>query len=282
MKKHQDIRKFVQDANITLYTDHAKTYDDQPHFKPENQEKVRALLEEYSKRTGGKRLLDLGCGTGFILELAQPYFEEIWGVDITPEMLKVAEEKFKAKGYKNIHLKLGSTDELSFKDNSFDCVTAYSFLHHIPTLEPTLKEAYRVLKKDGIFYADLDPNFYFWEAIKKAAKEENVSDLLKIDIKAICDMTSGYQKIEDIDMDALRGAEYIESSQGGFKEEKIKQTFAKIGFQNTAIDFHWFWQEGKVIKDLSTKEALYFENHLKLGLPVTRPWFKYFKTEAVK
>lgn len=282
MKPQNNIRKLVQDANITLYTKHAKTYDAQPHFKAENQEKVRALLQDYAEKTGGKRLLDLGCGTGFIMELAQPYFKEIIGVDITPKMLEIAEKKFKKNNYTNLHLQLESTDKLPFDDNSFDMVTAYSFMHHLTTPVPTLKEAYRVLRKGGIFYADLDPNFYFWETIKKSADAKNVSDLLKLDIEAICDMTSGYQENKDIDMDALRGAEYVESTQGGFKEEDMIKALKKAGFTQNTIDFHWFWQEGKVIRDLSPKEALYFENHLKLGLPITRAWFKYFKTEAVK
>lgn len=275
-------RKLVQDANIALHTQMAEGYDNQPHFKPENQARVQAQLREYAKQTGGKRLLDLGCGTGFIMELAQPYFEEIWGVDITPKMLEIAEKKFKKKGYKNLHLKLESTDQLSFDNASFDMVTAYSFLHHLTTPVPTLREAYRVLKKGGIFYADLDPNFYFWEAIKKAAQTKNVSDLLQIDIDAICDMTSGYKSMKAVQPSAVRGAEYIEATQGGFKEEEIMQALKKAGFSQNKIDFHWFWQEGKVIRELSSKEALYFENHLKLGLPITRPWFKYFKTEAVK
>jgi ubiquinone/menaquinone biosynthesis C-methylase UbiE len=280
--KKTNLRKFAQDANIALHTQLAEAYDDQPHFKPENQERVKALLKEYAKKTGGKRLLDLGCGTGFIMELAQPYFDEIMGVDITPKMLEIAENKFKKKGYTNLHLQLESTDKLPFDDNSFDMVTAYSFMHHLTTPIPTFKEAYRVLKKGGIFYADLDPNFYFWEAIKKSADAKNVSDLLKVDIEAICDMTSGYKEMKKIEADAVRGAEYIEATKGGYKEEEIVKALEKVGFSRSEIDFHWFWQESKVIKDLSPKEALYFENHLKLGLPITRPWFKYFKTEAVK
>lgn len=277
-----NLRKFAQDANIAMHTQMAEDYDKQPHFKPENQERVKALLKEYAKKTGGKRLLDLGCGTGFIMELAQPYFKEIIGIDITPKMLEIAEKKFKKKGYTNLHLQLESTDKLPFADNSFDMVTAYSFLHHLTTPVPTLKEVYRVLKKGGIFYADLDPNFYFWDAIKKSADAKNVSDILRADIEVICDMTSGYKKIKPIESSLICGAEYIEAVEGGYKEEDIMKIIKKVGFIKGDVEFHWFWQEGKVIKDLSPEEALYFENHLKLGLPVTRPWFKYFKTEAVK
>jgi len=277
-----NIRKFVQEANIALHSQLAEKYDEQPHFKPENQKLVQNILKGISEQTQKGKLLDLGCGTGFVLELAHSYFDELYGVDITPKMLEIAEKKFSQKGYKNIFLKQESTDKMSLPDNYFDCATAYSYLHHLPSPLPTLREAYRTLKKGGIFYADLDPNFYFWQAVKDSAKTKNVSELLKKDILSICDMTSGYKGIKSVKADAVRGAEYIESSKGGFKEESFIKAFQKAGFKDVKIEYHWFWEEAKVIRELSVKDARYFEEHLRLGLPVTRSFFKYMRTIARK
>ena len=157
--------KIVQKANIEYHTKLADIYDkSQSHFKTENQKQVRKLIKIYSRRTGGKRLLDLGCGTGFILSLAQPYFKELYGVDITPAMLDLAKSKFKSA--KKIKLIKASSEHLPFENSFFDVITGYSFLHHLPSLVPALKEAFRVLKRGGIFYSDLDPNYYFWRSIK--------------------------------------------------------------------------------------------------------------------
>jgi len=279
-----DQTKDVEEANIRYHTTLAKEYDrTQPHFKPENQKQVETILKELSERTGGKSLLDLGCGTGFILFLAHPYFQELHGVDITPAMMEQANLKFKQANIKNVKLCQASTDSLPFSDFYFDVITGYSFLHHLPILLPTLSESYRVLRKGGVFFSDLDPNFYFWDAIKKVAKEKDVSDLLKIDINSICNMLQEVQALsQDLDVDTIRKAEYIEGYEGGFKEETMKQMFFKAGFREVNLEYHWFWQEGRVIADLSVDSARYLERHLQLALPLTKNLFKYIRILAIK
>ena len=277
-------KKVVEKANVVYHTTLANNYEKtQPHFRKENKKQVREILKTYSKRTAAEKVLDLGCGTGFILSLAQPYFKKLYGVDITPAMLKIASKKFKKEKIENIQLIKTSTEKLPFNDSFFDVITAYSFLHHLDSVTPTIKEAYRTLKKGGIFYSDLDPNYYFWDAVKKSSIENNVSDLLKKDIRSICNMTDGVKEIaEGLDEGTIKNAEYIESNKGGFKAEVLKNIFYKIGFKQVNITYHWFWQEGKVITDISLKNAIYFESHLRKALPITKNLFKYFRIEAIK
>ena len=77
----------VMRANIEVHTRMVDQYNSEPHFRPENQAKVRKVLEELAARVGGGRLLDVGCGTGFMIHLAADLFEEIHGVDVTPAMM---------------------------------------------------------------------------------------------------------------------------------------------------------------------------------------------------
>lgn len=277
---NKDINKA---ANIEYHTKLANNYDrSQPYFKVENQIQVKKFLENYSKKTSGEKLLDLGCGTGFILSLADSYFKELYGIDITPAMLELAEVKFN-KQNNRVKLINSSSEKLPFPTSFFDVLTGYSFLHHLPSVGPTLKEAYRVLKKGGILYTDLDPNYYFWKAIKNVSHESNISDSLKIDIDAILNMANNVQALaKDLELKVIENAEYIESSKGGFKEEYLRKAFKKAGFREFNLKYHWFWQEGKIIKDLSLNNALYFEDHLRLALPITRSLFKYIKIEAIK
>ena len=213
----------VQKANIEYHTKLADTYDkSQPHFRIENQRQIKKLMKKYSQKTSGNRLLDLGCGTGFILFLAAPYFKEIYGVDITPAMLDLATSKLKKQKTAKVNLSLAESEHLPFRNSFFDVITGYSFLHHLPALSPTLKEAYRVLKRGGTFYSDLDPNYYFWQAIKSVAKK-NTSNLLKIDINSICNMTRNVSKMTtNLSQGAVKRAEYIEGFKGGFREENLK------------------------------------------------------------
>lgn len=275
------VKKNVK-ANIDYHTALAKVYDkSQPHFRDENKKRVTALLKSYQKRTHGNRLLDLGCGTGFILKLAEPYFKELYGVDITPAMLEIAKSKFKHND--SVQLIETGTDQIPLPNASVDVITGYSFLHHLANITPTLKEAYRVLRKGGIVYTDLDPNYYFWESIKKISHTKHVSPLLRRDIKSICGMVEGVKELSaHLNAQTIKNAEIIESYEGGFKEEYIRKIFRAIGFKKIVIEYHWFWQEGKVMHEQSPQIASYFENHLLLGLPATRSLFKYFRIEAIK
>ena len=115
------MNKDVLDANIDVHTRMVGRYDaEEPHFRPENQEKVRGRLKALRARVPGGRLLDVGCGTGFIIHLAVGVFEEIHGVDITPAMM--ARVRTDAG---NITLHQSAAESMPLPDASFDAVTAY-------------------------------------------------------------------------------------------------------------------------------------------------------------
>ena len=278
-------KALVQEANIRHHTKVAEIYDQtQPHFRPENVIQVRTRIEKFAKTSGGKRLLDVGCGTGFILSLAHSCFEEVYGIDITPAMLDRAASKLREQKVNNVKLIRASSDKLPFPDLYFDVVTAYGFLHHLPTLLSTFSEVYRVLKDGGVFYADLDPNYYFWESMKSLPSDgRSVSELLETERESICNMVEEVQIVagNDLDSNTIKMAEYLKT-QGGFKEEEVKELLHKAGFKDIYYEYTWYWQQGRVIRDLSLDAALYFENHLRSALPLTRGFFKYVRMDAIK
>jgi ubiquinone/menaquinone biosynthesis C-methylase UbiE len=106
----------------------------------------------------GRRVLDIGCGTGrFLAQLAK--VAKAWGVDASPEMLEVARERARGAG-----LKLGSAEELPFKDGWFERATMWLVAHllHRPR---AFAEAFRVLVPNGRFaVATFDPAYFdeFW------------------------------------------------------------------------------------------------------------------------
>ena len=53
---------------------------------PKTKARVRARLQDLRAEFGG-RLLDIGCGTGFIIDLAADQFDDVRGIDLTPAML---------------------------------------------------------------------------------------------------------------------------------------------------------------------------------------------------
>lgn len=97
----------------------------------------------------GKKILDSGCGTGrlihrLMVEGVQP--ENLIGLDLSEEMLKIAEDK-----YPKVRFISGDAENLPFEDDSFDVVIASFLIVHLADLEKAFQEAYRVLKAGGIF-----------------------------------------------------------------------------------------------------------------------------------
>ena len=239
-------------------------------------------MKRLAKTTGGGRLLDIGCGTGFILSIAAPFFDEVYGIDITPAMLERAREMAGSENIKNIKLVEAQCDNAPFPDAHFDVVSAYGVLHHLPELAPTFKEVRRVLKKKGIFYADEDPNYYFWQSMRSLpAKGTAISDILEAERRSVCEMVGEVQSVvgADLDRQTIRDAEY-QKTRGGMKEERVVQLLKRADFKRIDYEYTWFWQEGRVVRDLSPEDAAYFEDHLRAALPLTRSFFKYVGFEA--
>lgn len=103
-------------------------------------------------------MLDIGCGTGrFLAQLAE--VAKAWGVDASPEMLDVARTRVSGAG-----LKLGSAEELPFKDRWFERATMW-LVAHLLDRPRAFAEAHRVLAPGGRFaVATFDPSYFdeFW------------------------------------------------------------------------------------------------------------------------
>jgi ubiquinone/menaquinone biosynthesis C-methylase UbiE len=99
--------------------------------------------------TGQERVLDIGTATGRTLLAFAPYIAEGVGLDLTPEMLAIADREAKASGVTNVSWQEGDVERLPFADGSFDLVTARICAHHFPKLDRAVQEMARVLKPGG-------------------------------------------------------------------------------------------------------------------------------------
>lgn len=260
-------REEVEQANIELSKQLADKYNEtEPHYKPENKGVVRDKLSQLKEQTQGKELLDMGCGTGFIIDIAKEFFEDINGVDISQEMLdKVNIEHKRGR----VRLFKESTEASGFSFDYFDIVTAYSLLHHLHNIEPTIKEAYRVLKPGGIFWSALDPNYYFREALHSTYPNPNYSEIVRREITKMVNEESNslYQK-----------AEPLKQLLEGFNEEFLRGVFKRVGFSFVDIEYYWFLGEGAY--ELGERGRI--SNYLKEVLPLSRHLFKYLSITARK
>lgn len=92
----------------------------------------------------GKKILDIGVGTGRILNLLFQKNSEVWGIDVSEGMLKIAKDRFP-----QLNILEGDFRDLPFKDEEFDFLISTFVLVHIRELKEAFLEAYRVLKVGG-------------------------------------------------------------------------------------------------------------------------------------
>jgi len=99
----------------------------------------------------GKRILDLGCGTGifsFLLETYGP--EKIIGVDLSGEMLRIAEEKAGEKRSKAVFVSGDAARIGEYFQEPFDFIFSSTTTHYIENLEMLFGNVERCLKHGGV------------------------------------------------------------------------------------------------------------------------------------
>lgn len=100
--------------------------------------------------TADATILELGCGTGSLaLEMA-PHAGHIHGMDISSEMVRIANDKKQAQGVRNVTFHEGTLDgPLPVEAGTLDGAWAYSILHLVPDRRGTLEKLFALLKPGG-------------------------------------------------------------------------------------------------------------------------------------
>jgi ubiquinone/menaquinone biosynthesis C-methylase UbiE len=101
--------------------------------------------------TGQERVVDLGCGAGHTAMNLAPRAATVTAVDVTPEMLAVAEHLAKERGLGNIVFRQADVATLPFADGAFDVAVSRFSAHHFAEPARALLEAARVLAPGGRF-----------------------------------------------------------------------------------------------------------------------------------
>jgi SAM-dependent methyltransferase len=100
----------------------------------------------------GEVVLDLGSGAGFDCFLAASKVGQkgkVIGVDMTPEMLEIANENAKNNKIENVEFRLGEIENLPLSDNSTDVVISNCVINLTADKLKVFQEIYRVLKPGG-------------------------------------------------------------------------------------------------------------------------------------
>jgi ArsR family transcriptional regulator len=124
---------------------------------PEDQ--VEGALLEFVGPSQVSAYLDLGTGTGRILELVAPRASRAVGIDLNGEMLTLARARIERASLAHVQVRRGDLFELPYADDSFELITVHQVLHYLEDPSAAVAEAARVLKPGGrLVIADFAPH----------------------------------------------------------------------------------------------------------------------------
>ncbi len=157
------------------------------------------LIRQHLGDLSGKRVLDVGCGKGRFARIfhEQEPGAEIWGLDISEEMLRFVPE--------GIRTSAGSMTELPFEDGYFDAAYATESLEHAVEIEKAVSEICRVVKLGGRI-AVIDKNAEQWGKMEtpdweKWFTRKELERLLRRDCREVSSRPISYW--EDVKPDGL-------------------------------------------------------------------------------
>ncbi len=119
------------------------------------EEAIRAALSDHPFRS----LLDLGTGTGRMLELFGNEIERGLGLDLSLDMLLLARDRLERAGLRHCSVRQGDISDLPLANASFDVVILHQVLHFLDDAARAIKEAARVLRPGGrLLVVDFAPH----------------------------------------------------------------------------------------------------------------------------
>ncbi|HEX2652843.1 MAG TPA: metalloregulator ArsR/SmtB family transcription factor [Xanthobacteraceae bacterium] len=120
---------------------------------------VEAAIQAALAAPPFQSLLDLGTGTGRILEMFGGQIERGLGIDLSLDMLSIARARLERAGFKHCSVRQGDIYDVAVPRGSFDVVVVHQVLHYLDDGARAIREAARVLKRSGrLLVVDFAPH----------------------------------------------------------------------------------------------------------------------------
>ncbi|MBN1329677.1 MAG: class I SAM-dependent methyltransferase [Candidatus Heimdallarchaeota archaeon] len=118
-------------------------------------------------------IIDIGCGTGLFLGLLtnimnESFFKPIVGIDLSYEMIKIAHTKFP-----EIDFIVADSDNLPFKENSFDRIFSVTHLQNLPAPITTINEMNRIAQRKALVAISILRKTWTQDKLREIVGENN-------------------------------------------------------------------------------------------------------------
>ncbi len=138
---------------------------------------VEAAILEMAGSAQGGLMLDLGTGTGRMIELLANRFEHAIGIDSSREMLAIARSKIDAAGLSNVQVRLRDITDIGDHAGSADLVTIHQVLHYFDDPAAALVPAADCLRPEGaLLVVDFAPHNLEFLRTEQAHRRLGISD----------------------------------------------------------------------------------------------------------
>jgi ubiquinone/menaquinone biosynthesis C-methylase UbiE len=152
------VRRERAERAAAYFSDNAASWDRIRRLYAGEAAVERAMIEAAGEEEIGD-LVDLGTGTGSVLEVFAARIRHGVGIDESHEMLNVARAKLDARGITNCQVRRGNLYNVPLPPACADLVTLHQVLHFLDDPAAALKEAARLLRPDGrLLVVDFAPH----------------------------------------------------------------------------------------------------------------------------
>lgn len=144
----EDIRRERFERAQDFFANHAGQWDRLRALHADEAE-VEARICDLLDVTQGDLLVDMGTGTGRILELLAGRFERAIGIDTNQQMLAYARARTQGHAFAHVQVRHGDICNLPLRDRSAEAVIMHQVLHYLPDPRRAIFEAARILQPGG-------------------------------------------------------------------------------------------------------------------------------------
>ncbi len=135
---------------------HYEGYGRNDYLSPITIKRYHELLDTFEKYRKTGRMLDVGCGIGYFLDVAKERGWEVHGTEYTDEAVAICRKK-------NIPTQQGPLDISNYSEASFDVIASFEVIEHINNPNSEMEKISTLLRSGGLFYCTT-PN---WSSLSR-------------------------------------------------------------------------------------------------------------------